>query len=296
MYQHINEKDLLLSDCSFPNHRNEALTPIQLVLAQPDCPLEIPPLLTSAKVLLGLPEKNRRNTRFLVFIAQKDPVFLARLLCLAGHDEYATKGMYANTANDAVALLGVSKSLSAMLNIANVASQSVTSDNFGSPLFSAQQFVLRRSVAYSLTALRLAAYLELTGAQASKLQVCCLLDSIGLYIGLYANHESSKDIQQELSAKGATPSYFLRNSAIIPDYHLLSMHLARRWRASSDLIESLQPGDNPSHALMVAIERMVDAKLRKESQKEALLASVANYTCWTTRLRRDEIDLAVLPW
>jgi hypothetical protein len=299
MFQGFNtkvENSSVAASSLFLDQHDKANIAVQSMLAQPHCLALVPALPASAKMLLALPEKGRRNPRLLALLAQKDPAFLTRLLCLAGSTEHSHEGAHVGTANEAIEVLGVAKSLAAMLSIAEVSPTAVASTDFSSLLFSAQQFVLRRSFTYSLTAQRLARYLGLKPEVASMLQVSCLLDSLGLCVGLYASHGSAIEIQQELSNKAAASTYVLRNSAVIKDYPLLSIYLARQWHAAGEVVEMLAPNANSMHALIVAVEWMVEAKLQNMSQQRALKEAVAQHACWVGRLRRDEIDLAVLPW
>jgi HD-like signal output (HDOD) protein len=279
-----------------PHRRGKLRSAVKAILAHPDCPVAVPALPESAKRLLALPEKGRRDARILALLAQKDPVFLARLLCQASGSGCPREGIHAITAEEAISALGVPASLSAMLAIAEESPISLPLESIGSPLSMARQFVLRRCLSNSLTAQRLARYLELSSAHSSMLHLACLLDSLGLHVGLYAEHASTEDIRRELSAKAASSSHALRDCEAVADYHLLSAHLAGHWGADRRIVEMLAPDGGSMHALLVAVERMVEARMRGESQQRALAEAVAGHPCWQAKIRPEDIYLAVMPW
>jgi hypothetical protein len=99
--------------------KNDAQSLVQTIIGHSDCPRLIPPVAESSKAFLRLPDRNRRNPRFLSFVAQKDPVFLARLLCMTTQIEYATAGRCATNAEEAISILGVATSISIMQEVAN---------------------------------------------------------------------------------------------------------------------------------------------------------------------------------
>jgi hypothetical protein len=279
-----------------PHRRSELRSAVKSILAHPDCPVGVPALPESARRLLALPEKGRRDPRLLALLAQKDPVFLARLLCLSGGAGQAREGVHPITAEEAISAVGVPASLSAMLAIAEASPTSVAIGDIGSPLCLSRQFVLRRCMSYSLTAQKLARYLELDAECSSMLHLACLLDSLGLYVGLHADHEAAAEIRIGLAGRAASPGQVLRDCEAVPDYHLLSAHLASLWSADRRIAEMLSPGGGPMHALLVAVERMVDAKVKGAPQQRALAEAVAGHPRWEAKVRKEDIYLAVLPW
>jgi HD-like signal output (HDOD) protein len=272
----------------------ERCSPVKTVLAHCIRHVAIPALPVSVAMLTALPEKSRHDNRILALMAQKDPVFLTRLLSLAAQPEYTRGKRYARNAEDAVELIGAASALDAMLEIADISPRSASSDKSSRM---AQQFVLRRCLAYALTARRLAAYLELDNASASRLLLAALLDNLGLAVAIHADCDESAVIRRALAERddGANSAdYILRQSSLLGDYGLLAVQLGRTWQVPHDILDILESSKNPLHCLLLAVERMIDAKRRKVSQQQALLELIREHTDWAARLRPGEIDLAVL--
>jgi|GEM_PF-6045990 len=261
-----------------------------MVLAHCVQHVAIPALPVSVAMLTTLPEKSLSDTRVLTLLAQKDPVFLTRLLSLAMQPEVTRGKRYACNAEDAIEMIGASNALAAMLEITN--------DKQSTPVHNvrhlAEKFVLRRCLAYALTARRLAAYLELDSASTAQLLLAALLDNLSLYVAIHADCSESIVIQRELAKRDDNIGYILRHSPPLADYSLLAIQLGRAWHVPIDILDILESTKNPLHNLLLAVERMVDAKRRKVSQQQALLELIRGHTEWASRLRPGEIDLAVL--
>jgi HD-like signal output (HDOD) protein len=269
-------------------------SPIKMVLAHCARHVAIPALPVSVAMLTALPEKSRQDNRVLALLAQKDPVFLTRLLCLAAQPEVTRGKRYARNAEEAIELIGTASTLNAMLEIVQIGAPVIAADR---ARHTAMQFVARRCLAYALTARRLSAYLELDDASASRLLLAALLDNLGLFVAIHADCEESALIQGELADrydKGDGTDYILRQSPLLRDYSLLAVQLGRTWQVPTDILDILESSKNPLHCLLLAVERMIDAKRRKVSQQQALLELIRIYPDWAARLRPGEIDLAVL--
>lgn len=265
-------------------------SPVEKLLALRDWHAAIPALPVSAKMLDALPEKSRHDSRILALLAQRDPVFLTRLRCLAAQPGLTNNKLFATTADDAIGMIGVDNALAAMTELADLQRQS------SQPSFAdkAQHFVLWRCLTYSLTARRLAAYLGLDGEATSQLLLAVLLDNLGLLIAIYSDCEDAAAIRQDLALRDTHGDFILRNSPLLADYYLLAVRLGQIWEAPNETIEILTSGKNPLHSLLLAVERMVDAKRRQVSQQQALLELIRGHAHWAARLRPGEIDLAVL--
>ena len=280
----------------FPRPPSKKCSAVKAILAHPDCAVAVPALPESAKRLLEMPEKGRRDARMLALLAQKDPIFLARLLCMACGPDRRRAGVHATTAEEAIAAVGAPAALAALLEIAEASPTSLPMESIGTPLCLSRQFVLRRCLSYSLTAQKLARYLELDEECGSMLHLACLLDSLGLYAGIHSGHEAAVDIRQGLLEKAASSGHALGDCEAVEDYHLLSASLAAKWNADGRVVAMLTPGGGPMRALLVAVERMVDAKVKGGQQQRALAEAVAGHPRWEARVRKEDIYLAVLPW
>jgi len=280
----------------FPRPPSKKRSAVKAILAHAGGPVAVPALPESAKRLLGMPEKGRRDARMLALLAQKDPIFLARLLCMACGPDRGRGGVHVTTAEEAIAAVGAPAALAAMLAIAEQSPTSLPIESIGGPLCLSRQFVLRRCLSYSLTAQKLARYLELDAECGSMLHLACLLDSLGLYAGIHSGHEAAGDIRRELSEKAASSGRALGDCEAVADYHLLSASLAARWNADGRVAAMLAPGGGAMRALLVAVERMVGAKMGGESQQKALAEAVAGHPRWEAKVRGEDIYLAVLPW
>jgi hypothetical protein len=295
---HASMDDTTSVDVLVQNDRVDSLSLVGAILEHPECPRQIPPLAESSKGLIRLPEKNRRNPRFLAFVAQKDPVFLARLLCMTTLGECAEAGCHATDAEEAIAILGVAKSLSVMMESASFTLPAFASTEIGSRFLVAQRMILSRCVTHSMTAKRLTAYLDLGDVQAARLQICCLLDSLGLLVGLYGNKDLSMRLQEELldiAASGAITDP-LADSHVLHDYWRLAHYLTRLWGAEWAVQEILRAEKSPIHVLVSVVEKLIAAKRKGESQMAVLHAVLKRHASLTSRMGIEEIDLAVLPW
>lgn len=275
--------------------RGSSASPVQTLLSQPSLLSPIHAQPSSAKTLLSLAESGRRNPKILAMLAQRDLVFLARLLCLAASSEYS-EGEMASTASEAIAIIGLKHSFTAMTALVNVSQKDPGVPDFGSRTYQVNQFVISRCMAHWMTSQRLSNYLGLSKHQASMLQLSSLLDSLGLLLATNSQVPAAAEIQNELLARVGNSNFILRDSTVLPDYALLSTQLARQWGAPKTIISALSSSKDAMHALVIAVERMVDAKLHKKLEQMALASAVADHSIWVSRLRKDEIALAVLPW
>jgi hypothetical protein len=259
----------------------------------------IPALPVSVAMLAALPEKSRLDNRILALLAQKDPVFLTRLLCLAAQPNVTCGERFATTADDAIEMIGASSALAAMMEIANLhpgprhAASPELADKSHQSRLAEQQFILARCLAYALTTRRLSAYLELNAQAASQLLLAVLLDNLALWVAIHAECNEAETVRRDL-AQSSNESYILRHSPLLADYNLLAIQLGKAWNAPSDILDILISGKNPLHSLLLSVERMVDAKRRKASQQQALLELIRGHAHWAARLRPGEIDLAVI--
>jgi len=140
----------------------------------------------------------------------------------------------------------------------------------------------------------LTAYLELDCESASQLLLAVLLDNLGLSIAIHASGDDALTLQCDLAERCENNGYILRNTPLLTDYDLLAIRLGQAWGVPDAILDILTSGRNPLHSLLLAVERMVDAKRRKVSQQQALLELIRSHAHWAARLRPGEIDLAVL--
>jgi hypothetical protein len=285
-------EDQIVVDAPAPSLKS-VVAPIKTILSLQSASLDVFALPSNAKILLGMHSKNQADSRVLPLLAQRDPIYLTHLLCLASSKQFKNKT--AITANEAFRTLRTEKTLEAMLSVTpKSASKDTTS--LGSINFAVDQYILQRCQGHALTVRRLARYLELTGEETSALYIACLLDSVCLYAGIAGSYEAALQIQIELFSRAASETFLLRDSSILCDYHLLAVHLARKWEANCLVVETLTPSTKQSHALLIAVEHIVEAKRRRTSQQQALFSILGKYPNLKKRLRNDEIDLAEKSW
>ncbi|HEX7643230.1 MAG TPA: hypothetical protein VF472_13575 [Burkholderiaceae bacterium] len=256
---------------------------------------DIGALPSTARAFLRLSESQRHSQQTLALMAQRDPVMLSRLLCAAMREADASAGLGIATAGAAIEVLGTAKVHALLLPLVHAAAAYPVTEE-GSLLIFCERFVLRRCLAHAQTALRLSRYLGLSAAQSALLQAVSMIDSLCLFLPIYSKHPDAHVLHEFIASKEASSSFILRGNTNLPHYEFLARKLAMTWHATDDVVVALTTNDSPFHALLVAIDTMVEAKLRKTSQQAALLETVAMHPCWKERLRMDEIDLAVVPW
>lgn len=245
-------------------------------------PDALPALSTTVRQLLGLSRREREDTRLLGLIAQKDPVILTRLLTLANISPERPQNRTLESVQQAIAVLGPEQAYTTMV----VLSQAQEFSRHPSDI-ATQQYLLRQAVNVSLTARRLARLLQLSANEAQATFLAALIDVLGMYTLLVADHPWHDKTASILSEHARKGSPLPRQSEWFEGYRTVSSRLAEKWEAGSSVTATLSgelvPGAHtalPTTVLGLAHE-LVAAKLENARPKPATLSNVvAAVTDW----------------
>lgn len=233
---------------------------------------EIPPLGNAARQLLALSEKERHDARLLTLLAQKDPVYLARLLTAAD-----TAKADICTVEEAIRVLGARKAYALMRAAADTVSY--PAHDRTAP---ARQHLLTLSVSLTLTARRLGSALHLPARASMELVLAALLDVLGVYALLVFEHPGREALEAYLLELAARRQPLARTAPELAGWGAMSRQLARRWGARTEVIATLHslseptpaPASLPARALALAYE-LVTAKLAHSALAAGALSASA---------------------
>jgi hypothetical protein len=214
----------------------------------------------AARQLLALTDREQRDPRLLALIAQKDPVYLARLLTAANGRSAAAEG--AHTVDEAIRALGVNEAYALMRTSA------------------ARQYLLMLSVSLSLTTRRLSALLRMSAQAAMDATLAAFLDILGVYALLVHEHAHRATLETELLGLAAQRAPLPREAPWLAGYTAVSVQLAQRWGARPAVAATVQavvgslqaPASMETRVLALAHE-LVAAKLANTAPESASFAS-----------------------
>jgi HD-like signal output (HDOD) protein len=239
-------------------------------------PDALPTLSTTVRQLLSLSKAEREDLRLLGLIAQKDPVILARLLTMANVAPERPENRTLESVQQAIAVLGPEQAYTTMV----VLSQAQEFSRHPSDIVT-QQYLLRQAVNVSLTARRLARLLQLTPDQTQSTFLAALIDVLGLYALLVADHPWHDKTAALLCEHARKHAPLPRNNEWLEGYRLVSTRLAEKWEAgptvAATLSGELVPGGHtqlPTTVLGLAHE-LVAAKLENARPREAAFSGLA---------------------
>jgi HD-like signal output (HDOD) protein len=219
---------------------------------------ELPPLGNAARQLLTLSDKERQDVRLLALIAQKDPVYLTRLLACVNAE--ATS---AHSADEAIRRMGADRAY-ALMHASAQAVEYVSHDRTA-PM---RQYLLMQAVSLSLTVRRLAALLHLGSEDTTAVTLAAFLDVLGIYALLVFEHPGRAALEAGLLEHAAQRKPLPRTEPWLANYLATSMQLAQRWGAPRPVCDILRtvanslqtPASMPVRILALAQE-LVAAKL-----------------------------------
>lgn len=238
-------------------------------------PDALPALSTTVRQLLLLGKSERDDTRLLGLIAQKDPVILARLLTLANLSPERPENRTLESVQQAIAVLGPEQAYTTMVVLSQAQEFSRHPRDVAT-----QQYLLRQAVNVSLTARRLARLLQLSSAQAQATFLAALIDVLGMYTLLVADHPWHDKTAAILSEHARKGSPLPRQSEWFEGYRTVSTRLAEKWEAGISVTATLSgkpvPGAHtalPTTVLGLAHE-LVAAKLENAQPKPGALSTI----------------------
>lgn len=219
---------------------------------------ELPPLGNAARQLLTLSDKERQDARLLALIAQKDPVYLTRLLVCANTDTVS-----AHSAEEAIRRLGANRAY-ALMHASAQAVEYVCHDRMAP----ARQYLLMHAVSLSLTVRRLAALLHLDSKETTAVTLAAFLDILGMYALLVFEHPQRTALETELLEHAVQRKPLPRTEPWLANYAEASAQLARRWGAAVQVSSILRAASGPLEApasisvrILALAQELVAAKL-----------------------------------
>lgn len=234
---------------------------------------ELPPLGNAARQLLALTDKERRDPRLLALLAQKDPVYLARLLAAANGRSAPDEGAY--TVDEAIRALGVNEAYALMR--ASAQAVEYCAHDRTAP---ARQYLLMLSVSLSLTTRRLSTLLRMSAQATMAATLAAFLDMLGVYALLVHEHAHRARVETELLGLAAQRAPLPREAPWLAGYTAVSVQLAQRWGARPEVAATVQavigsletPASMQTRVLALAHE-LVAAKLANTAPESASFAS-----------------------
>lgn len=206
---------------------------VREALSAPSFGKGLPPLSDEAKLLLGLSGDERENPKVLALIAQKDPVFCGRLMSLANSANYAHKGL-TSSMDGAVRRLGVETTYTTLVACA-------MSDAFNSPNLTKdlRNFLLKYTLSLTITARKLASWLDLPEEQGNALWLSALLYPCGLFAGVTSGLALEQHYLQGLTRVIEGGALNLPEAPELEGFLTLSAAVGETWQMPQCILDSL---------------------------------------------------------
>lgn len=202
-------------------------------LADPAFGSDLPPLSTDAKELMGMANADRENPRVLALVAQRDPIYLGRLMSFANSAAYANLDM-TTSADAAIRRLGVAPTYALLLTSA----LAVDLESHPEAQF-CRAYLMRHAMSLTATASRLGQWLELSEEQATTLWLSSLLYSTGIFAGLQHDGALGEAFKKGLGELMTGPSLDLTAPPELAGFLLLSAHVGAHWHMADKVVQAL---------------------------------------------------------
>lgn len=242
---------------------------VREALSAPSFGKDLPPLSDEAKLLLGLSGDERENPKVLALIAQKDPVFCGRLMSLANSANYAHKGL-TSSMDGAVRRLGVETTYTTLVACA-------MSDAFNSPNLTKdlRNFLLKYTLSLTITARKLASWLDLAEEQGNALWLSSLLYPCGLFAGVTSGLAIERHYLEGMSRVLAGETLNLQEVPELEGFLNLSAAVGESWLMPQSILDALVDCDQarpqtPCGAMLRTCALMV-AQKRSQADETPLL-------------------------
>jgi HD-like signal output (HDOD) protein len=248
---------------------------------------ELPPLSESAQRLLSLTEEDKEDPRLLALFAQKDPILLGKLLSLANSAlNLSPGGKPTTTAEGAIRQLGVTSAYATMLGTA-------LADTFADKLDLAEirRFLVQHSFTRWNTARGLCRFLGLDASQSFVLQLAAILEPLGIFAALLHGGALSQQIRECIETAIRERRAASCKSCEFEDYTMVSAKIAAAWGTPQRVVDAINSSDNEDGVLVRAVDALIGAKLKEESQAEALKNVLSVAPRWQSFSLNMEIDL-----
>ncbi len=206
------------------------------------------PLGNAAQPLLALSERERQDARILALVAQKDPVFLARLL---GPVNAVAQAVPIRTAEEAVRVLGTSEAYALLKQCADASTRlrRISSE--------VRRYLLVQAVSLALTIRRIGLLLKLPTEQRIRLSLAALFDTLGLYALLVTEHAQRDAVEAGLLQRAKTRSPLPQQADWMQGYEYAGAQLARRWGAPVEVPDIILGSSIPLHANSPSLSRVL---------------------------------------
>lgn len=225
-------------------------------------------------------------SRMLALIAQTHPALLACLLCHANKNGPPTPRGYADTAEEALRILGPELSAAALLDAVEA---SPSASRIDDECFHA---LMQRAIGLAFTARRLARHLGFSRNDTTVLYLAALMDGMGLCAVLHAAHAAVPTLAQTLNRSFTLPETPLRRTDALNGYAFLSAKLARRWSAPSGVVQALEHANSDAGLVLEACERLLIAKRVGTSQRQVLLHTLPDALVPGDSAPHADVDIA----
>lgn len=221
---------------------------------------------TAAQPLLTLSERERQDPRILALVAQKDPVYLARLL---GPVNATSRTEPVRTAEQAIRALGAQQAFQLLRGCAEA--------SLALPAIAPEvrRYLLVQAVSLALTTRRVGMLLKLQVQERVQLSLAALFDTLGLYALLSAQHERRDALEGQLLELARHRSPLPQAVEWLQGYEHAGAQLARRWGAPSSVPAVILGSSVPVRAatprlarVLALAQELVAARMNQRSDEE----------------------------
>lgn len=250
-------------------------------------PVAIPPLGESAQRLLSLDEEGRNDPRLLALFTQQDPVLLGKVLSLANSAAFRPVNVDpVVTLEGAIRILGVTTTYTTLLAV-------LLDSSLGTYLepLAIRRFLTKNSFTRWSTGVSLCHLLNLRGEDVLVVQLGALLEPLGVYVALLENDEVSIAVKGRIDEAIAMNRPASTESCGLTGYAELSARVASQWGAPARVVEAVSQVGDGDAALMRAVGAVIAAKVKGESQIDALTQTLEGSSSALQPRTSSEIDI-----
>lgn len=242
---------------------------IENALQDPTFASSLPPISSEAMQLLKMRTEDKENPRVLALVAQRDPVYTARIMAYANSANYCHHGL-TSSIDVALRRIGVTQTYSLLL----VCAMTNSFPNLPG-IKTCRALLLRYSLSLTLTANKLGDWLELSGAQKTILWLSSLMYCTGIFAGMLYSARILNEFKAGLLTLDAENSLDFASESRLKGFLVLSSAVANNWEISSEVARTLLDASQIKVStiegkLLLAVTHLINLETQGENQYDAL--------------------------